>query len=444
MASGAPFRKLKPGPGLAADAVAADQRRRIHEAMIGLVIERGYERVTVRGLAELAGVSTHTFYGHYANLEQCFGYICDATLLGALHRAAALSTAGGSWEEAVRAGMRSLLEDVARQPAAARVALVDGFSAGPAIEARVSAAVRTFEQLLVDLMLAFGLRPVAPEMLIGGMVAGVIAVARKTTVVGRADELPGLADELSQWLLSLPREEVGELLQPPRPRAGAKQRREPEPFPGQAESTGAAIGDPRERVLRATAKLAQRDGFEGLDLPRIRAEAGVPRRQFDAGFGSAADAFLESIEWSATAAVRRAGNWALSEKTSRTHPEAVPRALRPGSSQRGPRPPGAGRNPRRRPRRHGAPRRADRDRRRAPLDHPPPGKTRREARRRSIAGCRLEHRRGRSHGRQDQAAAALGAALHLPRARARKRLYEAPSRLPSVEIDHVSIKNLIV
>lgn len=208
MASPAPFRKLKPGPGLTADAAAAAQRRRIHEAMISLVIERGYGRVTVHGLAEFAGVSTHSFYEHYANLEECFAYVCDATLLGALHRAASHSASSRSWEEGVHAGLRSLMEDAAKQPAATRVALVDAFSAGTWIETRVAVAIQAFEQMLVEQMLAFGLRPVAPPLLITGFVAGTMAVVRKRVLTDEAYELPGLAAELSRWILSIPHEQV--------------------------------------------------------------------------------------------------------------------------------------------------------------------------------------------------------------------------------------------
>jgi len=50
-----PLRKLKPGPGLTADVVSADQQRRLRLAMIDLAADRGYENVTVRALTKRAG-----------------------------------------------------------------------------------------------------------------------------------------------------------------------------------------------------------------------------------------------------------------------------------------------------------------------------------------------------------------------------------------------------
>ena len=62
----AQYAKLSPGPGRRATEVAADQRARIHGAMVSLVSERGYSAVTVRELAGAAGVSTRAFYEHFA------------------------------------------------------------------------------------------------------------------------------------------------------------------------------------------------------------------------------------------------------------------------------------------------------------------------------------------------------------------------------------------
>ena len=70
-ASKASFPKLSPGPGLSASSVAADQRRRVLAALAQQIAERGYERVTIRGLTRLAGVSTSTFYKHFCDKDEC-------------------------------------------------------------------------------------------------------------------------------------------------------------------------------------------------------------------------------------------------------------------------------------------------------------------------------------------------------------------------------------
>src|SRR5262245_10929922 len=44
-------------------------RRMLHEAFISLILERGYDAVTIRDVVERAGVGRSTFYTHFGELE---------------------------------------------------------------------------------------------------------------------------------------------------------------------------------------------------------------------------------------------------------------------------------------------------------------------------------------------------------------------------------------
>ena len=66
------YGKLSPGPGLSSREVASHQRARLHAAMVEIAGEYGYEAVTVRELARLAGVSTRAFYEGFRDKEECF------------------------------------------------------------------------------------------------------------------------------------------------------------------------------------------------------------------------------------------------------------------------------------------------------------------------------------------------------------------------------------
>ncbi|HWX40513.1 MAG TPA: helix-turn-helix domain-containing protein, partial [Blastocatellia bacterium] len=50
--------------------VAADQRERLIDAMVGLVWERGYAATTVADLIDRAKVSRKTFYAHFADRHE--------------------------------------------------------------------------------------------------------------------------------------------------------------------------------------------------------------------------------------------------------------------------------------------------------------------------------------------------------------------------------------
>jgi AcrR family transcriptional regulator len=306
--SGGPlFRKLKPGPGHSAAEVLADQRVRLEGAMVELAGERGYPAVTVRGLSRWAGVSTRTFYKHFANVEVCFASTYESLMRCALGHATAGKTAGGSWEESLRAGLRSVMQDLGDNPAGGQLALIESFAMGPPLLDQRRSPIRKFEQLLVDTFAGAPDRIAVPVSLVQGMVAGAARVARTRLLAGRSAELPGIVDELVDWLLAL--RETGSTApvvyrQAPdvggRP-GGRAERSFGTPLLG-------AVGDERGRILVAVAKLGVRDGYGALTVPRIRAEAGVSRRSFDAHFADVDACFLEAVEvLTATAAARAEG-----------------------------------------------------------------------------------------------------------------------------------------
>ena len=54
--------------------------------------------------------------------------------------------------------------------------------------------------------------------------------------------------------------------------------------------------DERALILAATARLASKEGYATLTVPRIRAAAGVSRRSFDTHFEGVGDCFLATLE----------------------------------------------------------------------------------------------------------------------------------------------------
>ena len=137
------------------------------------------------------------------------------------------------------------------------------------------------------------------------MTAGMLRVARKTTTADRTGELPDLARPLCEWMLSMPHPEVVSLLECSDPKLCSRQGSPRAAAPFAPLSTDSGTGD-RERLMRAAARLAAENGHAGLTEPKVRSEAGVPRRRFQAQFKSLDDCFLDSIELIADEAVAAA------------------------------------------------------------------------------------------------------------------------------------------
>lgn len=120
---------------LTREQVATTQRARIILAVAETVTEQGYAQTTTRQIIERAGVSTKTFYAHYAGKEEAF--IAGYTLLdGALLTMADREISTTQPRTDLRAQVVRSLEAVAAWPLFTRMRLVEGRAAGRIAEAR--------------------------------------------------------------------------------------------------------------------------------------------------------------------------------------------------------------------------------------------------------------------------------------------------------------------
>jgi AcrR family transcriptional regulator len=176
--------------------VARSQRERLLEATMRTVAGKGYAATTIADLTSEAGISRTTFYELFEDKEACFLAAYDNSVDGMARRIAAAYEAEERWPDRVRAGLETLLEALAADPARARLALVDISSAGPAAQRRYRAAVQRLTPFL-DEGRDFAPRgrnlPGNVSRMAAGAVVGLIA---DELVADRAYLLPGLLSDL--------------------------------------------------------------------------------------------------------------------------------------------------------------------------------------------------------------------------------------------------------
>jgi AcrR family transcriptional regulator len=290
-----------------------NQRTRLQDAMIELVAERGFEGVTVRQLSNLAGVSTGTFYRHFANTEECFASTYDLVMQCALQRALSSSHRSyRSWEKRLRVALRGLMSEIADRPAAASFALVGAFTVGPGMLTRMRFASAGFEKFLGESAAAAPESVEASPRIVRGIVAGTARVVRTRLLAGRAAELPETADRLADWMCPLLNDRAAELSELGWNLNAVKAQVLTQKAEGFNSSTKPGT-DERARILAAVAKLGAREGYWRLTIPMIRGEAGVSRRCFDSQFKSLDDCFLEAVEsliGAASARAEQEARWA--------------------------------------------------------------------------------------------------------------------------------------
>jgi AcrR family transcriptional regulator len=285
------YPKLRPGPGRPREQAASHQRARIHAAMIELVSERGYGAVTVRELVRTAGVSPRTFYEHFADKDACFLRTYGLIVRRSTKEVAAAQKGCHDWRERLRLALRAWADGIVREPKAARLGLGEVFAGGaPALE-QMRRAEGHYEAM-IEQSFAGAPDPLpVPPLVVKGIVAGVHRVARARLLAGRAPELPGVVDELLEWMLCFRSHAAATLAQLEAPAIS--------PAPGGAtpalHDRGVREGE-RDRILEATAQIAAAEGYRQLTAPRIRAEAGVSRKRFDEHFEDVQSCFIAALE----------------------------------------------------------------------------------------------------------------------------------------------------
>jgi len=171
------------------------RRARIIQAMVEVIAERGYARVSVSLVTARAGVSRRTFDSLFGSTEDCLAAVFD---LG-LERTAELMTdafeKAETWQGGLRTALASLLVLLDAEPVLARVWLVESLAAGGwALEHRERNL-----QALRDLVLSswpgsedWSSPPLAAE----GVLASVLGIVHAHIVAGKPEPLIGLLGPL--------------------------------------------------------------------------------------------------------------------------------------------------------------------------------------------------------------------------------------------------------
>ncbi len=177
------------------------QRSRLLAGAVTTIDELGYARATVGRITARARLSRRTFYQMFANRDECFAAVLEelaATVAGEL---AAAGIEGLPWRERVRAGMWGVLVFFDREPALARVCVVQALRAGPQVlqcrEAVLARLVAVVDEGRIEGARGEGLTPVTAEGLVGAAFA--IVYSRLSRRDG--ESLTGLLGELMAMIV---------------------------------------------------------------------------------------------------------------------------------------------------------------------------------------------------------------------------------------------------
>ncbi len=284
------YKKLPHGPhGMEREAVARNQRVRMYGAMIESVAHKGFAKTSVADVISLAGVSRRAFYEHFPSKEACF----VATHNIVARRTNKILIQGWEsergWANRLHASCRAVLREIERHPKSSHVVMVDVLSLGRKAYDCIRAYNALFERSVVT---GFVLSPdgpmcspLAPRAIVGGL----RHVLRTRVDTTRWKRIPGLADELLDWITCARSSAVERLGALPAPPALTKERprRLPRFLAGESK---------RALAMRAIVDLVLEHGYEDLSDAQIAHCAGMTTEAFHRQFRTKEQALLAVVD----------------------------------------------------------------------------------------------------------------------------------------------------
>lgn len=182
---------------LGGERVSEMQRSRLLAAAVGVVEQWGYHGASVAHITARARVSRRTFYELFENREDCLLAVLEAAVEQIVAEVSAADLTGLSWRERVRGGLWVILCFFDREPALARLCVVESQRAGD--HRSLAVRQRTLDRLasVVD----EGRRESARSRDIGaltaqGVVGAVLSILYARLASARPEPVRGLLGEL--------------------------------------------------------------------------------------------------------------------------------------------------------------------------------------------------------------------------------------------------------
>jgi AcrR family transcriptional regulator len=287
---------------MAPDKVARHQKARLQGAMVESVARNGYAGTTLRELVTLAGVSKSTFYEHFESKQDCFLATFDEIVARVSAGVGEAYRSGGDFRERLIAGLATFMSLAEDDPPAASLVAVESLTLGAAGVAHRERGSEAFAAMIKQSFDHSPSEREVSEITVRAIVAGIRGVAYRRLRAGRAEELPGLVEELVDWTLRYQEPDseatLRAIAEAEKPAAPVPERSDGKP--GWDEPPDSTLSrttlTQRERILRAAARVVVSDGYQALSIPAISGAAGISNQTFYEHFASKRDAFLAAFE----------------------------------------------------------------------------------------------------------------------------------------------------
>lgn len=177
------------------------QRQRIIRAAARLVVEHGYESLSIPAISAEAGTSNQTFYENFDSKRDAFIAAYEIALDKALRICTEAFESGADGPEAIGASLRALTEHIAGDRVFARLAFLEMMAAGPPALDRSEKAMNGVLSFVATSKGSKELWSKVPRVVLEATAGGIWFVIQREVAHGHADSLPDKAPELARLVL---------------------------------------------------------------------------------------------------------------------------------------------------------------------------------------------------------------------------------------------------
>jgi len=177
------------------------QRERIVRAAARVVVERGYESLSIPAISAAAGTSNQTFYENFNSKRDAFIAAYEIASEKALRICVEAFESGADGPASIGAVLRALTEHIARDEMYARLAFLEMMTAGPPALDRSEEVMNAVLAFVEARKGTKELWSKVPRVVLEATAGGIWFVIQREVAHGRDDSLPGKTPELARLAL---------------------------------------------------------------------------------------------------------------------------------------------------------------------------------------------------------------------------------------------------
>ncbi len=182
--------------------MAQNQRERLIGALAECLYEHGFDETTISMVSKCAGVSKGDFYKQFESKDDCFLVAYDEAVRAIYARVTGACGESEDWAARVLAGLAALLDHLAREPAQARLVLVEGLRVGKGVYDRYQDALLSYVPHLREGAPAPAGGAVPPEATDEAVVGGIASLLSRRVLAGEDARLGDFLPEIAEFALT--------------------------------------------------------------------------------------------------------------------------------------------------------------------------------------------------------------------------------------------------